>query len=308
MTSRGTVVFDVDEVLAERVYDGTPRPDASTSYDKGEYVYYVRNGVREFVRDLAKYADLAVYTANKLSVVQEVIDYVFSGLDVSFVLDETSYDGHKLLPPGAMVIIDDTLEDVNRNGRNQYIHHTDIDANRPFASTYHDTITLYLNSQQSEQDLEFFTDGSSLNNQLDQSKRFGGAGIYASNVPWLSGPLEHYRGYIPDQRLVTNNTMELLAALIVLRSVSSRNLIPGNLHIYSDSIYVIGGHKKPNGHKSNNDLWSEYVKHRNRLQKIGWIINLKKVKGHSGVIDGNHHADRLACLGSAEARHRQVAP
>ena len=101
----------------------------------------------------------------------------------------------------------------------------------------------------------------------------------------------------------TNNRMEITAVTQALLAIKK----PTNIHLYSDSKYVINcmrlqwfkkwqenGWKNAKGDKvENRDLWEELIKVIESLKKAGSQIHFAHVPGHDGVA-GNERVDKLA--------------
>jgi len=93
----------------------------------------------------------------------------------------------------------------------------------------------------------------------------------------------------------TNNRTELAAIFQVLKIVNSFSF-PYDVEIYSDSAYAINSIAKMAKLltcKTNVDLLRDI---NNQLMLCRCRLSIFKVDGHSGYIDGNYHADRLAGL------------
>lgn len=100
----------------------------------------------------------------------------------------------------------------------------------------------------------------------------------------------------------TNNQMELMAAIRALMRLQD---VPGEVDLYTDSVYVIRGitqwiwgwrkngwKSKEGGDVANQDLWKQLgtlVAGRGKASPIHW----RYVKGHSGV-PGNERVDEIA--------------
>jgi ribonuclease HI len=135
-----------------------------------------------------------------------------------------------------------------------------------------------------------FTDGSSRGNPGP-----GGFGaiLLDSGKSWV----DEFGG---SSKRTTNNEMELLAVVVILRKLSSMTSpVPATL--YSDSSYVVQGAsawvhgwKKrgwktaTNGDIANLDLWQELE----QLQK-GLKITYVHIRGHVGI-EGNERCDQIA--------------
>lgn len=130
--------------------------------------------------------------------------------------------------------------------------------------------------------IEIYTDGSALGNPGK-----GGYGIvlkFGDKVKKLN------QGFLET----TNNRMELMAVIVALESLTSKNY---PVHIYSDSKYVIDAIskgwldswvKKNFKAKANIDLWKRYL-----ISSKGFDLHLHWVKGHAGHFY-NEMCDELA--------------
>ena len=114
-----------------------------------------------------------------------------------------------------------------------------------------------------------------------------------------SGEVTELGGFDP---LSTNNRMELMA---VIRGLARAETIPGEVDVYTDSVYVIRGITqwiwgwRKNGWKtadgkevSNPDLWkmlSAELAKRGKENPVKWHF----VRGHSGI-PGNERVDEIA--------------
>jgi ribonuclease HI len=140
--------------------------------------------------------------------------------------------------------------------------------------------------------ITIYTDGSALGNP--------GPGGYGIVLRFNDKSKELSEAY----RLTTNNRMELLAVIVALESLKTKEL---PVIIHSDSKYVIdaitkqwvdGWLKKGFKGKKNEDLWRRY------LQAIKGFkdVRLKWVKGHAGVAD-NERCDQLAVNAAQNGPH-----
>lgn len=130
--------------------------------------------------------------------------------------------------------------------------------------------------------IQIFTDGSSRGNP--------GPGGYGTILRYKQHEKELTAGF----RLTTNNRMELLAVIVGLEAIKTKN-IP--VTIYSDSKYVVdavekkwvyGWQKKDFAGKANGDLWARFLRvFPNHQVKFVWI------KGHAGHPE-NERCDVLA--------------
>ena len=130
--------------------------------------------------------------------------------------------------------------------------------------------------------IEIYTDGSSLGNPGK-----GGYGVvlkYGNSIKKIS------QGYLKT----TNNRMELMAVIVALENLKSKQY---TVDIYSDSKYVIDSITKGwlkswvvknfKG-KANVDLWKRFIK-----SSEGFKVNYHWVKGHAGHFY-NEMCDQLA--------------
>lgn len=114
----------------------------------------------------------------------------------------------------------------------------------------------------------------------------GGLGIYLE-----SERLNYVRAigiHFPERKGNTNNRMELHAVIEALKAL---NDVPLVVHMYLDSMYVIGG-IKAGGYQSNKDLWRMFF---SVLESRNVYLKVEHVKGHSGI-ERNTVVDRLANL------------
>ena len=132
--------------------------------------------------------------------------------------------------------------------------------------------------------IEIYTDGSSLGNP--------GPGGYGIVMKYKGKGKKVSQGY----QLTTNNRMELMAVVEAPRSLNDTAL-DKEIHIYSDSKYVIdavekkwvfGWVKKGFLNKKNEDLWKRFL---NEYAK--YKVYFHWVKGHSGHTE-NEICDKLA--------------
>ena len=138
-----------------------------------------------------------------------------------------------------------------------------------------------------------YTDGSAKGNPGN-----GGYGIVM-----ISG--RHRKELKQGFRLTTNNRMELLAVIIALENIKTKE---SEVTIYSDSKYVVdavekkwvfGWEKKSFNKKKNPDLWIRFLKIY-RKQKVHFIW----VKGHANNKE-NERCDVLA-VQAAEGKNLQI--
>ena len=132
---------------------------------------------------------------------------------------------------------------------------------------------------------ECYTDGaySPLRDQ-------GGIGVvYIRNGVKL---FEYSKGF----KKTTNNRMEILAALVVLRSIKSKI---DTLTIYTDSMYVIGCATLGWKRNKNLAMWNMFDSELARVAKLCSNIQFQHVKGHSNN-QWNNYVDKLAVNASQE--------
>lgn len=130
--------------------------------------------------------------------------------------------------------------------------------------------------------IQIFTDGSSKGNP--------GPGGYGIILRFGQVNKEISEGF----RYTTNNRMELMAVIVALENLKSKQY---PIEIYSDSKYVIDSitkgwvfnwHQKGFKGKKNSDLWLRFL----RIYK-GFNIKYIWVKGHNGHPE-NERCDQLA--------------
>lgn len=136
-----------------------------------------------------------------------------------------------------------------------------------------------------------FADGASSGNP--------GPGGWGAIIATPDGKILELGG---GDRETTNNRMELAAVIGALRKLSD---VPGPIHVYTDSTYVIRGISqwiwgwRRNGWKTaegkevlNQDLWKDLSGLLGRREK-GSEVKWHYVRGHSGV-PGNERVDEIA--------------
>lgn len=122
-----------------------------------------------------------------------------------------------------------------------------------------------------------------------------------------------------NEKMTTNNRMELKAVIEALKKIIAKEaklkMSDFTYEIYSDSAYVvntINNHwieawQKNNWQTTkredvkNRDLWEEFSKLRKEARQLGILIDLIKVKGHSGNTF-NELVDKLAKEESIKAK------
>ena len=122
-----------------------------------------------------------------------------------------------------------------------------------------------------------------------------------------------------NEKLTTNNRMELRAVIEAFKRIIAKEkklkMSDFTYEIYSDSAYVvntINNHwieawQKNNWQTTkredvkNRDLWEEFSKLRKEARQLGILIDLIKVKGHSGNTF-NELVDKLAKEESIKAK------
>ena len=150
-----------------------------------------------------------------------------------------------------------------------------------------------------ENALNIFTDGSSLG-----SPRAGGIGVRFVIID--SYGEEQVQDFeFAGHKNATNNEMELHACIVALKEAMKADIPPNitKIVIQTDSLYVVDNYKRamfewPKTRWLNREgrpvlnanLWKKLVK---CFQKIGMIVEIKWVKGHSKS-EHNKAADRLA--------------
>lgn len=109
------------------------------------------------------------------------------------------------------------------------------------------------------------------------------------------------------EKNTTNNRMELMAVVKSMEKVCRNGTRKNNYEIFSDSAYVVNSINngwirvwKNNGWKTtrnedikNKDLWRRYLRAREELNTYNIILEITKVKGHSGNTF-NEYVDKLA--------------
>lgn len=132
---------------------------------------------------------------------------------------------------------------------------------------------------------ECYTDGA-----YSFSRNQGGVGIvFIKNGEKI---FEFSKGF----KNTTNNQMEIVAVLMVLKSIKSKI---DHLIIYTDSMYVIGCATLNWNRKKNITLWDKFDKEYKRVSNLCSTIEFKHVKGHSNN-QWNNYVDKLAVEASKE--------
>ena len=122
------------------------------------------------------------------------------------------------------------------------------------------------------------------------SRDQGGVGVvYIRNGIKL---FEYSKGF----KKTTNNRMEILAVLVVLRSIKSKI---DTLTIYTDSMYVIGCATLGWKRNKNLALWKMFDTEYKRVSKLCPNIEFQHVKGHADN-QWNNYVDKLAVNASQE--------
>lgn len=132
---------------------------------------------------------------------------------------------------------------------------------------------------------ECYTDGA-----YSPSRDQGGVGVvYIRNGVKL---FEYSKGF----KKTTNNRMEILAVLVVLKSIKSKI---DTLIIYTDSMYVIGCATLGWKRNKNLAMWNMFDSELTRVSKLCPNIQFQHVKGHSNN-QWNNYVDKLAVNASQE--------
>jgi ribonuclease HI len=132
---------------------------------------------------------------------------------------------------------------------------------------------------------ECYTDGA-----YSPARDQGGVGVvYIRNGIKL---FEYSKGF----KKTTNNRMEILAVLVVLRSIKSKI---DTLTIYTDSMYVIGCATLGWKRNKNLAMWNMFDSELARVSKLCPNIQFQHVKGHSNN-QWNNYVDKLAVNASQE--------
>lgn len=132
---------------------------------------------------------------------------------------------------------------------------------------------------------ECYTDGA-----YSSARNQGGIGIvFLKNGKWV---LEFSKG-VKD---TTNNRMELLAAILVLRTFKKS---VDSITIYTDSMYVIGCATMGWKRKKNISMWKVFDREFERVSKLCPNIKFQHVKGHADN-GWNNYVDKLAVAASQE--------
>lgn len=139
-----------------------------------------------------------------------------------------------------------------------------------------------------------YSDGSSRGNP--------GPGGYGGMVFFATGKVVEFGGH---EDVTTNNRMELMGAIIGLRTIRERATDSFQIIIKTDSAYTLNGATKwvygweKNGWRTstkepvlNQDLW-QMLMQEVRLLTLKHEIIWEKVKGHAGIAE-NERADMIA--------------
>ncbi len=144
--------------------------------------------------------------------------------------------------------------------------------------------------------IEIFTDGASTGNP--------GPGGWAAIIRAAGRTLELSGGF----RLTTNNRMELYAAITALEMVDTSFPAPAQVHLYSDSRYLVEGitrgwaeqwrakgwRQTKNRPTPNADLWSRLL-----LAAAKHDVSWEWVRGHAGHPE-NERVDQLATKAASQ--------
>lgn len=126
---------------------------------------------------------------------------------------------------------------------------------------------------------ECYTDGA-----YSSSRNQGGIGIvFIRNGKKIT---EFSRAF----KNTTNNQMEIIAALAVLKCIQSRI---STLTIYTDSMYVVGCASMGWKRKKNIRLWKAFDEELERVSILCPSIKFQHVKGHADD-KWNNYVDKLA--------------
>lgn len=118
-----------------------------------------------------------------------------------------------------------------------------------------------------------------------------------------------------NEKLTTNNRMELRAVVEVFKKIVKMNHNCNQYDIFSDSAYVVNtinnnwlevwqkNNWKTTKHEDvkNRDLWEEFNDLRLKAKALGICITINKIKGHSGNTF-NELVDKLARNESMRAK------
>lgn len=117
-----------------------------------------------------------------------------------------------------------------------------------------------------------------------------------------------------NEKMTTNNRMELKAVIEAFRKVLSKNK-NAEYELYSDSAYVVNSINNgwidkwqqnnwkttKNDDVKNRDLWEELACLKNKAESLGVYIKVIKIKGHAGNTF-NELVDKLAKEESLKAK------
>jgi len=126
--------------------------------------------------------------------------------------------------------------------------------------------------------LNFYTDGA-----CAVQRRAGG---WAFFCPELSLQL------CGNMKNTTNNVMEIVAVLNVLKYIYDSHINSEQVNIYSDSMYVIGTITRNWKINTNQRYWDLIFRY---LNLIDTPLNFQHVYGHNGL-EGNEKVDHLAVI------------
>ena len=126
---------------------------------------------------------------------------------------------------------------------------------------------------------ECYTDGA-----YSSSRNQGGIGIvFIRNGKKITEFSKAFKN-------TTNNQMEIMAALAVLKCIQSRI---STLTIYTDSMYVVGCASMGWKRKKNTRLWKDFDEELERVSVLCPSIKFQHVKGHADD-KWNNYVDKLA--------------
>ena len=149
---------------------------------------------------------------------------------------------------------------------------------------------------QPSEDVNVYTDGGCLNNP--------GPGGYGIVIEQDGKRREISGGF----RLTTNNRMEMMAAIVALEELRGTRQ---QIHLYSDSSYLVNGIEKGWAKKWRNNGWSK-SDGRAALNSDLWRKLLELLEGRAVIFHwlkghaGHEQNERCDCLAVAMARQRDL--